>query len=345
MLLYLWRETGERATAGSGDASMARCCWREAAKEDTGWSWKTTEAARNLTGFSHGAAGIGWALAELYAASREGGFRAAALEAFRYERSCWNPGKRNWPDFREDEPEYPVHWCHGATGIGLSRLRTWQILGDPELLAEAHSALATVREDMGSPDKLFALPRGNGERGFTDLRRAGARRRDLAHTGSSYCAGRLRTIRAPPRALALWFTKCERDSRPDAGAGRHRAFLFARGRSKRLPRFCCRRAQAASLMPHSARHNRCKNWRAGNPAPGSPLGVPLWGRLRPPEKAAAAKIGRPPKGFRRCPAMPRDIMAAHIKTFFVCLTALMLAPAAIPGATTSGAPEARQAAA
>jgi lantibiotic biosynthesis protein len=165
MLLYLWRR---QASARLLEAAIehGEVLLREAAKGDAGWSWKTTEAARNLTGFSHGAAGIGWALAELYAASREGGFRAAALEAFRYERSCWNPEKRNWPDFREDEPEYPVHWCHGATGIGLSRLRTWQILGDPELLAEAHSALATVREDMGSPESYCLC---HGEMGNADF--------------------------------------------------------------------------------------------------------------------------------------------------------------------------------
>ena len=43
-----------------------------------GWSWKTMPAARDLTGFSHGTAGIAWALLELYAASREQRFLDAA---------------------------------------------------------------------------------------------------------------------------------------------------------------------------------------------------------------------------------------------------------------------------
>jgi lantibiotic modifying enzyme len=165
VLLSLRRRTQSacllEAAIQRGDLLLAA-----ASKEEIGWSWKTMEAPRNLTGFSHGAAGIGWALAELWAVSQEGRFRAAALEAFRYERSCWNPVERNWPDFRGPEPEYPVFWCHGAAGIGLSRLRTWQILGDEELLAEARNALATVRDDMGSPENYSLC---HGELGNADF--------------------------------------------------------------------------------------------------------------------------------------------------------------------------------
>jgi lantibiotic modifying enzyme len=165
MLLSLHRRTqGARpleAAMEHGDLLLA-----EATKEEAGWSWRTTEGIRNLTGFSHGAAGMGWALAELYAVTQESRFRTAALEAFRYERSCWNPAERNWPDFRGAEPEYPVLWCHGAAGIGFSRLRAWQILDDRELLAEALSALATVREDIGSPENYSLC---HGEMGNADL--------------------------------------------------------------------------------------------------------------------------------------------------------------------------------
>jgi lantibiotic biosynthesis protein len=138
----------------------------EALREDHGWSWKTIEASRNLTGFSHGAAGIGWALAELYGVSGETRFCHAALEAFRYERSCWNPEERNWPDFRADQPAYPVFWCHGAAGIGFSRLRAWELLREEELLAEARLALATVRDGMGSLGNYSLC---HGEFGNADL--------------------------------------------------------------------------------------------------------------------------------------------------------------------------------
>jgi lantibiotic modifying enzyme len=165
VLLYLHHRTsGARlleAAIEHGDLLLA-----EALQEERGWSWRTIHGTQNLTGFSHGAAGIGWALAELYAATDESRFRAGALEAFRYERSCWNPAERNWPDFRGDEPEYPVWWCHGAAGIGFSRLRAWQILGSEELLEEAHSALATVRDQLGAPQNCSLC---HGEMGNADL--------------------------------------------------------------------------------------------------------------------------------------------------------------------------------
>ena len=107
-----------------------------------GWSWKTIPAHRNCTGLSHGAAGIGWALLELWRATGEDRFRAAGMEAFRYERSLFHSQKHAWPDFREDPPTYPAYWCHGAVGIGFTRLRAWRILNDEECLAEGRAALA-----------------------------------------------------------------------------------------------------------------------------------------------------------------------------------------------------------
>jgi hypothetical protein len=128
------------AAAAHGDLLLA-----EAVRADEGWSWRTyARGARNLTGFSHGTAGIAWALLELWAATGEARFRAAALEAFRYERSCFSPTHRNWPDFRKPEIAYPAVWCHGAGGIGFSRLRAWQLLGDDEFAAEARTAIGTV---------------------------------------------------------------------------------------------------------------------------------------------------------------------------------------------------------
>ncbi len=137
----------------------------EASRTEDGWSWKTIEATRNLTGFSHGASGVGWALLELYHVTQEHRFRAAAIEAFRYEQSCFNSNEQNWPDFRGEEPTYSVFWCHGATGIGFARLRAWQILNDQELLAEARTALAKV--DGSPPLATFSLCHGRA--GNADL--------------------------------------------------------------------------------------------------------------------------------------------------------------------------------
>jgi lantibiotic modifying enzyme len=129
-----------------------------AVKSESGWSWgKLHEpgsgAFGNLTGYSHGAGGIGWALLELYVATGEVRFRDAGAAAFQYERHWFDPVKGNWPDLRDPElsgasrdqgPSYMNAWCHGAPGIALSRLRGYEILGDEVCRQEAETAIETT---------------------------------------------------------------------------------------------------------------------------------------------------------------------------------------------------------
>ncbi len=130
---------------------------RVAEKEQAGYSWRA--AARrfpyNLTGFSHGTAGIGYALLELHAATGELKYRQGAEEAFAYGRSWFDREEANWPDLRSAQKHtsrkqlgrlsYVSYWCHGAPGIGLSRLRAYQLLGDDLYREEAQYALETTR--------------------------------------------------------------------------------------------------------------------------------------------------------------------------------------------------------
>lgn len=121
------------------------------------WSGESPTSLRHLTGFSHGAAGIGYALLELFHCTSDQKYRRAAEGAFRYERRWFDKEKGNWQDLREvpvrdrhrsAEAAYPVQWCHGAPGIALSRLRAYEILGDRVYLAEARTALATTRHSL-----------------------------------------------------------------------------------------------------------------------------------------------------------------------------------------------------
>ena len=129
---------------------------------DEGWSWDTMDGGSqdHLTGFSHGAAGIAWSLLELYDATHDERFLQAGLEGFRYERHWYNADEENWPDLRDPEKlcltsgnthqslTYPYLWCHGAPGIGLSRLRGWQITGELELRLEAEAAVRSTTRDL-----------------------------------------------------------------------------------------------------------------------------------------------------------------------------------------------------
>ncbi|HWM87026.1 MAG TPA: type 2 lanthipeptide synthetase LanM, partial [Kofleriaceae bacterium] len=113
-------------------------------------------AAEPLTGFAHGAAGCGWALLELAAATGDDRFRRAALDAFEYERGLFEPELGTWREVRHIERSavnvavsqgddiYMLAWCHGAPGIGLSRLRALRHRPDPELHAEAAVAIEST---------------------------------------------------------------------------------------------------------------------------------------------------------------------------------------------------------
>lgn len=127
-------------------------------RADDGWSWPTMPqlAERNLTGFAHGTAGIATAFVELYRHTGDERFLIAAREGWRYERTWFQPDENNWPDFRMSEPRdqppqsRPVRcgiaWCHGAAGIGLSRLRAWELGYHEDALAvEIESALTATR--------------------------------------------------------------------------------------------------------------------------------------------------------------------------------------------------------
>ncbi len=128
-------------------------------ESDVGYSWESPAfpKQRHLTGFSHGAAGIGYALLEIFQATGESKYRMGAERAFDYERQWFDPNTANWPDFREAPGQgrrtraplsYANLWCHGAPGIALSRLRAFKILNDDKYKAEAVNALATTRETI-----------------------------------------------------------------------------------------------------------------------------------------------------------------------------------------------------
>ncbi|MBI3650013.1 MAG: type 2 lantipeptide synthetase LanM [Acidobacteria bacterium] len=130
-----------------------------ALKSDEGWSWNTLNTPRNLTGFSHGTAGIGWAFLELYGVTGEEKFQVAATQACRYEQHWFSAEQDNWPDFRtfgeampnaNAELSYSMAWCHGAPGIGLARLRAWELTGDEGYRQEAEAALRSTTKTLAN---------------------------------------------------------------------------------------------------------------------------------------------------------------------------------------------------
>lgn len=112
------------------------------------------------TGFSHGASGIGWALAELAAVTADRRFADAARAGFAYERSRFVPELGNWLD--PDDPDTGARprqggqratsfaWCYGAPGIGLARLASVARGEGGEVATDLRAAVeATRRHGVG----------------------------------------------------------------------------------------------------------------------------------------------------------------------------------------------------
>jgi len=134
----------------------------QANKHEASWSWTTMpplgpEEQKDLTGYSHGAAGVALALLELYMRTNDARYLEAAMLGFAYEREHFSETHQNWPDFRSfgapapQEPSYSMAWCHGAPGIGLSRLRAYALTRDDVFRREAEAAIAGTYRPLTMP--------------------------------------------------------------------------------------------------------------------------------------------------------------------------------------------------
>ena len=106
-----------------------------------------------LTGFSHGTAGIAYALQRLYAETGDADYLLAAQRGILYEKNVFNRDLGNWPDFRTNPPGFRRSWCHGGPGIGLARLGGLKVLDEPSLRKDIEAALQiTLTTEIGEGD-------------------------------------------------------------------------------------------------------------------------------------------------------------------------------------------------
>ena len=156
-LLVLGQVLGEEHLRQFAD-QLGRELVTAADKSDRGYSWPIPgrKSRHNLTGFSHGAAGIGCALITLYSATRDDQYRWAGERAFAYEQEWFDANVGNWLDLRPEwagtrrhpRPAFATYWCHGAPGIALARLRAYELLGTEQFAQEALWALQTTRQAL-----------------------------------------------------------------------------------------------------------------------------------------------------------------------------------------------------
>lgn len=81
--------------------------------------------SKPLTGFSHGAAGLSYTLFKIYDFLNDEKYKKLAYSYIKYEKNLLNKKNFTYPDFRfeyKDDTKLPNAWCHGASGIVLSRV-------------------------------------------------------------------------------------------------------------------------------------------------------------------------------------------------------------------------------
>lgn len=135
-----------------GDALL-----ENATDDEYGTHWTMLPGMAPLTGYAHGAAGAILALQELFDVTGDPRFDRAATSAIAWEQQHFDEHQQNWPDLREHEHAANsvcgLAWCHGAPGIGLSRLRGWEISRQPDLYEQAVTAVNTTSRFLaGVPD-------------------------------------------------------------------------------------------------------------------------------------------------------------------------------------------------
>lgn len=120
-----------------------------------------------LTGFSHGASGIAYALMQVAAYFGDEGLQYLAHQALEYEMQHYDATARNWLDLRltstslerEDFFHWDIRrfrkdaadtntWAHGAAGIGLARLAAYKQVSQSAWLQQVEEAVSRSLEDV-----------------------------------------------------------------------------------------------------------------------------------------------------------------------------------------------------
>jgi type 2 lantibiotic biosynthesis protein LanM len=130
-----------------------------------------------IAGFSHGLSGVTYALSRLYKLTDYKENISIIDNLIQIENNYYNDDIENWIDLRREDnsnlDETPIHWCHGAVGIGLSRLRCKEII---DTSSDIDKALEVVRKkglyrdsdclchgNLGNIELLLEVYKENGD--------------------------------------------------------------------------------------------------------------------------------------------------------------------------------------
>jgi hypothetical protein len=137
------------------------------------WSMNNTNVLGEC-GYGNGPSGIGLTFLELGHYFRNDAFYYFAERAFSFENQYWDSHKGNWPDYRKEIMTSHQLACHrekfinedydffsesgdstsymrGTLGIGLTRIRAYQLLGRSEYRTDISNACRKIADVCSSP--------------------------------------------------------------------------------------------------------------------------------------------------------------------------------------------------
>ncbi|QTM98471.1 type 2 lantipeptide synthetase LanM [Sediminibacillus dalangtanensis] len=110
-----------------------------------GWLLPKNKDMPPLSGLSHGSAGIALALMMLAKETKNQKYLSAGQASLKYENSLYDSELNNWLDLRlfdnDHKAESVVHWCNGAAGIGLGRLKMLEYYQDSQVTTDLDRAV------------------------------------------------------------------------------------------------------------------------------------------------------------------------------------------------------------
>lgn len=116
-----------------------------------GWLQVNRTKGKPLGGLAHGSSGIAYSLFKLYGFTNENRYKNTAYKAIEYDNSLLDINKQNWVDLRNventNEVHYPIYWCNGAPGVGLSRLYSMDYIDNKELSLDLALAIDKTLQD------------------------------------------------------------------------------------------------------------------------------------------------------------------------------------------------------
>lgn len=146
-LLALYKATKEPATLQQAISWGNYLLDTRVTVDEVYQAWTNAEG-KVLLGFSHGAAGIAYALLQLYAATDEPIFASAAREAITLEQRLFSLSSNcqdlDLVSIDNSLLSSTTEWCSGLIGISVARLGTLNILDTDEIRQELDINLHTI---------------------------------------------------------------------------------------------------------------------------------------------------------------------------------------------------------